>query len=71
MSNFEVWDRREIVSRHSTVIDAHRTVKQSRHTSPDTGRRLTITTPAGQLVAVYIDGREQTGIDGSAFGGMA
>lgn len=68
MSNFEVWDKRECVSHHSTAADAHRTVKQSRYASPDSGRRLTITTPAGQLVAVYIDGREQTdGIDGSAF----
>ena len=64
----EVWDSRECVSRHSDLLDAHRSILQSRHVSPDTGRRLTLFDQMGRVVAVYIDGREQLdGIDGSAF----
>lgn len=65
---WEVWDSRECVSRHSAGLDAHRTIKQSRHSSPDSGRRLELFDPIGRIVAVYIDGVEQLdGIDGSAF----
>jgi uncharacterized protein YcgI (DUF1989 family) len=65
---FEVHDAREVVSRHSTALDAHRTITQSRHASPDSGRRLVLFDLSGRLVAIYIDGVEQLdGIDGSAF----
>jgi hypothetical protein len=68
MTNFEVWDKRECVSRHSTAIDAHKTIKQSRHSCPDSGRRLTLVDRLGGIVAVYIDGREDVdGLNGSAF----
>lgn len=66
-SLFEVWDNRECVSRHSTALDAHKTVLQSRHSSLDSGRRLTLFDAGGRLVSVYIDGREQVSeLDGSA-----
>lgn len=68
MSFYQVRDRRETVSHHSTALDAHRTIKQSRYTSPDTGRYLELVDPTGRIVATYVDGREQVdGIDGSAF----
>ncbi len=72
VTNFEVWDNRECVSRHSTARDAHKTIKQSRHSSPDSGRRLTLVDRLGGIGAIYIDGREQIdGIDGSAFPAVA
>jgi hypothetical protein len=69
-SCFKVWDNREVVSTHSTALDAHRTILTSRHASPDSGRRLWLYDTADRIVATYTDGREDTdGLDGSAFGG--
>lgn len=68
IARFEVWDNRECVSRHSAAVDAHRSIVNSRYTSPDSGRLLTLIDPEGRIVAIYVDGREQIdGIDGSAF----
>jgi hypothetical protein len=67
-SLFKVWDNREVVSRHSTALDAHRSILASRHASPDSGRRLWLYDTANRIVATYIDGVEQIGADGPAFG---
>lgn len=68
MSHWVVWDNREIVARHSTGIDAHKSITNSRHVSPDSGRKLWLYDPMGRIVATYVDGREQTdGLSGSAF----
>jgi hypothetical protein len=69
-SFFKVWDHREIVSRHSTALDAHHSILASRHASPDSGRRLWLYDTADRIVATYTDGREDiSDRDGSAFGG--
>lgn len=66
--SWTVWDAREIVSRHSAGIDAHKSVVGSRHVSPDSGRKLWLYDPTGRIVAVYVDGREQLDeLSGSAF----
>lgn len=63
-----VWDNREIVARHSTGLDAHKAILNSRHVSPDSDRKLWLYDPIGRVVAVYVDGREQLDeLSGSAF----
>lgn len=62
MSFFEVWDRRECVSRHSAALDAHLSILRERD-----ARRLTLYDTGGRIVAIYVGGREQIGRDGSAF----
>jgi len=67
-NSWTVHDAREIVSRHSTGLDAHKTILGSRHVSPDSGRKLWLYDPMGRIVAVYVDGREQLDeLSGSAF----
>lgn len=66
--NWTVWDNREQVSTHATGIEAHKTCVGSRHTSPDSGRKLCLYDPSGRLAAIYVDGRELVdGLSGSAF----
>lgn len=65
-----VWDNREIVSRHSTGLDAHKSIVNSRHTSPDSDRKLWLYDPINRVVAVYVDGVEQVDeLSGPAFPG--
>jgi hypothetical protein len=71
-SCWAVWDNREIVSRHSTGLDAHKAILGSRHVSPDSGRKLWLYDPMGRVVAAYVDGREQLDeLSGPAFPGLS
>ena len=63
-----VWDNREIVARFSIGLHAHKACVNTRHTCPDSGRKLWLYDPMGRVVAVYVDGREQLDeLSGSAF----
>lgn len=67
-SGWTVWDTREIVARFSVGLEAHKAIMGSRHSSPDSGRKLWLYDPIGRVVAVYVDGREQLDeLSGSAF----
>jgi len=67
-NSWTVHDNREIVARFSVGREAHEAITNSRHVSPDSGRKLWLYDPTGRVVAVYVDGREQLdGLSGPAF----